>query len=154
MKIVKTSELDWKEAMTQGKFGGRRKELGGQNISCGLWELPPGKKSFPLHTHAVTEEALFVVSGRAKVRTPEGETAIGPGDFVSFPPGGPAHQLVNDGQDPMVYLAIGASKGVDLVEYPDSGKVALSVGTGPTRKRYIFKADTQVEYFEGEKDAK
>jgi hypothetical protein len=41
---------------------------------------------------------------------------------------------------------------VDVVEYPDSGKVATSVGEGAQRKRFLFKADTQVDYFEGESD--
>jgi uncharacterized cupin superfamily protein len=154
MKITRSSEVEWKEAMNQGQFAGRRKGLGGEKLTCGLWELPPGKRSFPMHAHSVTEEALYVISGRAKVRTPEGETAIGPGDFVSFPPGGPAHQLVNDSNEPMIYLAMGAGQGMDIVEYPESGKLAVSMGSGATRKRFIYMKDKQVEYFEGEKDAK
>ncbi len=153
MKIVKTGELPWADAMKKGRYGQRRKDLGGQNIACGLWELPPGKKSFPMHLHHVTEEALFVISGSAAVRTPEGTTPISAGDFVSFPPGGPAHQLVNEGTEPLVYLAIGASKGVDIVEYPESGKIAAAVGAPGSGKRFIFKKDTQVEYFTGDPDA-
>lgn len=153
MKVVRTSELPWTEAMDKGAFHGRRKGLGGEKLSCGLWELPPGKKSFPFHKHLVTEEALYVISGRAKVRTPEGETPIGPGDYVSFPPGGVAHQLINDGSEPMVYLAMSATHGFDIVEYPDSGKIACAVGSAPTGKRFLFKAANQAEYFEGEKDA-
>src|SRR5437016_5616288 len=104
MKITRTRELEWVNQVDHGNFRGRRKPLGGQKLTAGLWELPPGKKSFPMHMHHVTEEALFVVSGTGKVRTPEGMTEIGPGDYVSFPPGGPAHQLVNDGTEPLVYL--------------------------------------------------
>src|SRR5512138_3067616 len=103
MKIVRTTDMDWTQAIEHGKFGQRRKALGGEKLACGLWELPPGKRSFPLHVHHVTEEAMYVVSGRGKVRTPDGETGIGPGDFVSFPPGGTPHQLVNDGNEPLVY---------------------------------------------------
>src|SRR5512147_1383063 len=76
VKIVRTSEMAWAEAMNRGHFQQRRKGLGGEKLSCGLWELPPGKRSFPLHAHHVTEEALFVISGRGKVRTPEGEQPI------------------------------------------------------------------------------
>ncbi|MGZ6142590.1 MAG: cupin domain-containing protein [Myxococcales bacterium] len=151
MKIVRTAQMEWSDAMNHGPFSQRRKALGGSKLSCGLWELAPGKRSFPFHLHHVTEEALFVLSGRAKVRTPEGMTEIGPGDFVSFPPGGPAHQLVNDGQEPLVYVAMAAVQGVDVVEYPDSGKVASALGQpGSGGKRFIFKQDTQVGYFEGE----
>ena len=72
----------------------------------------------------------------------------------SFPPGDAAHQLINDGTEPLVYLALGVGVGVDIVEYPDSGKVATRTGAPPGGSRYIFKKDTQVEYFDGEPDAK
>jgi len=150
MKVVRTSEVPWTQAMDRGKFSGRRKALGGERLSCGLWELPPGKRSFPLHVHHVTEEAMYVVSGRGKVRTPDGETGIGPGDYVSFLPGGTAHQLVNDGAEPLVYLAMSSVQGFDLVEYPDSDKVACSVGAWPNAKRFVFRRKDQADYFEGE----
>ncbi len=150
MKVVRTSEVPWTQAMDRGRFSGRRKALGGERLSCGLWELPPGKRSFPLHVHHVTEEAMYVVSGRGKVRTPDGETGIGPGDFVSFSPGGTPHQLVNDGAEPLVYVAMAAVMGYDLVEYPDSDKVACSVGAFPNAKRFVFRRKDQADYFEGE----
>jgi uncharacterized cupin superfamily protein len=153
MKIVRTAQLECVDGMMKGGFGQRRKPLGGEKLGCGLWELPPGKKSFPLHSHHITEEAMFVISGSAKVRTPEGLTPISAGDYVSFPPGGPAHQLINDGTEPMVYVAMSSSRGVDVVEYPDSDKLAAAIGAPPNGKRYMFKKGSQVEYFDGEKDA-
>lgn len=151
MKIVRTREMEWTQAMEHGRFGQRRKALGGEKMPCGLWELPPGKRSFPLHTHHVTEEALFVLSGHGKVRTPAGETELGPGDYVSFPAGGPAHQLINDGTEPMVYLGLAAVSGFDIVEYPDSGKVACAIGSFPTGRRMMFRhKDAVTDYFEGE----
>ena len=152
MKIVRSNEVEWGHAQGHGNFGGRRKGLGGEKLKAGLWELEPGKKSFPFHMHNVTEEAMFVVSGHAKVRTPEGLTEIGPGDYVSFPAGGPPHQLVNDGSETMVYLALSAnSVGVDVVEYPDSGKVACATGAwGQNMKRFLMRAKDQPDYWEGE----
>ena len=153
MKIVRTKDEPWVDALNKGKYGGRRKPLGGEKLNASVWELPPGKKSFPLHSHHVTEEAMYVLSGSAKVRTAEGLSPIHAGDYVSFPPGGPAHQLINDGTEPMVYLAMSAGLGVDIVEYPDSDKVSSVVGKPPNAKRFIFTKATQVEYFAGEKDA-
>jgi uncharacterized cupin superfamily protein len=152
MNIVRTPELPWTQAIDRGRFQQRRKALsGGEGLACGLWELPPGKRSFPLHRHHVTEEAMYVVSGRAKVRTPDGEHPIGPGDFVSFPAGGTAHQLVNDGDEPLVYLAISAPRGFDLVEYPDSKKIACAVGAKrESSRRFVFREKDQADYFEGE----
>ena len=152
MQVVHSQEVPWSDAVVRGKFGSRRKALGGQKLSASLWELQPGKRSFPLHRHHGTEEALYVLSGRARVRTESGETPISPGDFVCFPPGGVAHQLLNDGPEPFVYLAVSTSVGVDLVEYPDSGKVACATGAGglPGSKRFIFLEKSQVGYFDGE----
>jgi uncharacterized cupin superfamily protein len=148
MKIVRTRDMEWTQAMDHGSFNQRRKALGGDKMPCGLWELPPGKRSFPLHKHHVTEEALFVLSGHAKVRTPDGETEIGPGDYVSFPAGGDAHQLVNDGAEPLVYLGLAAVLGPDIVEYPDSGKLACRTAEG---QRFMFRLKDAVgDYFEGE----
>jgi uncharacterized cupin superfamily protein len=153
MKIVKTDAVPWADALQRGRYGQRRKELGGEKLRSGLWELAPGKKSFPFHAHHVTEEALFVVSGKAKLRTPEGLTELGPGDYVSFPAGGPAHQLVNDGDVPCVYLGLSAVAGFDAVEYPDSNKLAVAVGGYPAAKRFIFRKDQVADYFDGDPDA-
>ncbi len=153
MKVVRTSQMPWADSLDRGEFRQRRKALGGDKLPCGLWELPPGKRSFPLHAHQITEEALFVVSGRGKVRTPEGLTEIGPGDYVSFPAGGPAHQLLNDGTEPLVYVGMAAVTGVDVVEYPESNKVAAALGGMPGGRRFLFRKDTQVDYFDGEPHA-
>ncbi len=149
--LGKGGRLD--KALDRGKFSNRRKGLSPAEtkLQAGMWELPPGKTSFPMHVHHVTEEALYVLSGRAKVRTPDGETAIGPGDYVAFPVSGPAHQLVNDGPESFVYLAFSVNTaGADVVEYPHSKKVISSIGLGPDRKRYIFRAKDQVDYLDGE----
>jgi uncharacterized cupin superfamily protein len=154
MKVVKSGEAPWLDALQRGAYHQRRKELGGgERLSCSLWELAPGKKSFPMHAHQVTEEALFVVSGHALVRTPEGDTPVGPGDFVAFPPGGLAHQLVNDGTEPVTYLGLSSVMGVDIVDYPQSGKVSAAAGKYPHGKRFIFRKTDQVDYFEDDADA-
>lgn len=153
MKILRTREMEWSEGMNRGAFFQRRKALGTGALACGLWELPPGKKSFPFHSHHVTEEAMFVISGSAKVRTPQGLTPIGPGDFLHFEPGKEAHQLINDGNDTLLYFAVSAPKGVDIVEYPDSQKVASSVGVWPDVQRFIFKKGDAAGYFDDEPDA-
>ena len=150
MEVVHSAEAEWVDAVTQGKFGSRRKALGGEKLRASVWELAPGKRSFPLHRHHGAEEALYALSGRARVRTESTETPIGPGDFVSFPAGGVAHQLLNDGPEPFVYLGLSVSVGVDVVEYPDSGKVACSTGVFPNQKRFIFLEKSQVGYFDGE----
>jgi len=153
MKIVKSDAVPWADSLQRGKYGQRRKDLGGDKLRSGLWELAPGKKSFPLHAHQVTEEALFVLSGHAKVRTPEGLAELGPGDYVSFPAGGPAHQLINDGTEPFRYVGLSAIFGYDAVDYPESGKMGFVVGSPPNARRFIFRKDQPADYFDGDPDA-
>jgi uncharacterized cupin superfamily protein len=81
---------------------------------------------------------------------PTARPAIGAGDFVSFPAGGTAHQLINDGAEPLVYLAVSTVAGFDIVEYPDSNKISAVVGTFPSAKRHVFRKSDQVDYFDGE----
>ena len=57
---------------------------------------------------------------------------------------------MNDGTEPLVYLAMSAVQGFDIVEYPDSGKVACSVGKWPDAKRFIFRKKDQADYWDGE----
>jgi len=57
---------------------------------------------------------------------------------------------VNDGAEPLVYLGMSAVFGADVVEYPDSDKVAASVGAWPKAKRFIFRRSDEVDYFAGE----
>src|SRR5262245_28494418 len=110
MKVVKTSDMPWSDVMQRGNYGTTRKDLGGLDLlRCSLYQLAPGKKSFPLHRHHATDEALYVLSGRGQVRTEHGSEAIGAGDYVAFPPAGVAHQLINDGDEPLVYLGMSAN---------------------------------------------
>ena len=153
MKITRSADLPFTPALDKGKFSNTRKGLAPPDakLQAGMWQLPAGKRSFPMHMHHVTEEAMYVISGKAKIRTPDGETAIGPGDYIAFPAGGIAHQIINDGTETLTYMGFSVNTaGSDIVEYPDSGKVACSIGTGPDRKRYVFLAKNQVDYFHGE----
>src|SRR5438045_2945244 len=49
MKLVRTNQEPWTDALNKGRFGNRRKPLAGVKLQSGLWELAPGKRSFPLH---------------------------------------------------------------------------------------------------------
>jgi uncharacterized cupin superfamily protein len=149
MKILHTNDMPWANALQRGAYWQRRKRLATEALSASLWELPPGKKSFPMHRHLLTDEAIFVISGHANVRSQDGTTPIGPGDFVPFVPGGDAHQLINDGTEPLIYLGVSAGKGNDVTEYPDSRKLHVVVAG----KSLAFEEGDAVDYFTGEPDA-
>ncbi len=107
--------------------------------------LDPGKYSYPYHFHQNAEEMFVILSGKVKLRTPDGITELTEGDIAFFeigPEG--AHQLFNHTQEPCNYLDIRTNMGLDVVEYPDSGKINVL----PYRR--IYEKDKQVDYFKGE----
>ena len=53
----------------------------------------------------------------------------------------------------LVYFAMSVSKGVDITEYPDSGKVHAVAGAAPNLKSLVFRQKDAVGYFDGEPDA-
>jgi hypothetical protein len=59
---------------------------------------------------------------------------------------------VNDGPEPFIYVGLSAVAGFDVVDYPESKKVAVALGGYPASRRMIFRADQQAEYFDGEED--
>lgn len=119
--------------------------------------VPPGKKAFPYHAHRANEEMFFVLEGEGSVRIDGTTHRIRAGDFVSLPPGrASAHQIVNDSRAPLRYLAVSTMITPEVVEYPDSGKLAVSAGTPGSRAttpetiRHIARVKDAVDYLEGE----
>ena len=110
-------------------------------------QLNPGKYSFPYHYHHNSEEMMYIISGEMTVRTPEGLEIILPGEMVFFELGKTsAHQFFNHSEAPCVYLDIRTNMGIDITEYPDSGKVnVFPFGM-------IFEKDKQVTYHKGEEN--
>lgn len=112
-----------------------------------LRQLNPGMYSFPYHFHHNSEELMYVISGEMTVRTPEGLQKIHSGEMVFFELGETsAHQFFNPSEEPCVYLDIRTNMGIDVTEYPDSGKVnVFPFGM-------IFEKDKQVTYHKGEEN--
>ncbi len=107
--------------------------------------LGPRKFSFPYHFHRAAEELFVVLEGAAKLRTPSGIEEVQAGDVVFFEAGADgAHQLFNPYADPCVYVDVSVSDGLDVIEYPDSGKLGVD-GT-------FFPFDVEVDYYEGEEN--
>ena len=88
MMKINESNLDWKN-YDQGKIQFHRKELSNaveaENLGCSLYELPPGKQSWPYHYHTANEEAVFVLAGEGQLRTEGGEKPLQSGDFITLP---------------------------------------------------------------------
>lgn len=42
--------------------------IGLQKLACSVYSVAPGKRAFPYHAHAVTEELFIVLSGSGTLR--------------------------------------------------------------------------------------
>ena len=123
--------------------------IGGELIGAGLYEVEPGNKLFPYHTHHANEEWLLVVRGRPALRTPEGDRQLDEGDVVCFPRGqAGAHQVWNGTDSPIRVLMLSTKIAPEIVEYLDTGKVGASNVAG---ERIMFgRPGPELDYWEGE----
>ncbi|HEV7774736.1 MAG TPA: cupin domain-containing protein [Conexibacter sp.] len=127
-------------------------ELGSELVGISVFELPPGQAAYPYHFHYADEEVVIVLDGRPTLRDADGTRELEPGEAVHFPLGEDgAHQLRNDTDERVRFLALSSSGRPDVIVYPDSNKVGvgerLPHGGG---LRAFFPADTAVDYWHGE----
>lgn len=154
---VNESELDWVE-YDHGEAQFRRKELSSAvdaaQLGCSLYELPPGKQSWPYHYHTANEEALFVLEGTGQLRTGDDSVELTAGAFATLPAnedGG--HQVCNDGEEPLRYLMVSTMNEPDVTVYPEMEKLGVFVGAPPGGRgerslHGYYELDDDVEYWE------
>jgi uncharacterized cupin superfamily protein len=136
------------------KWGRVAPQLGLSGLGCAVHIVPPGKTAFPFHRHHVADELFFIVSGSGEYRYGEGKYPLRAGDIVSAPAGAKAHQIINTGKEDLRYLGISNTSSVDVIDYPDSGKIGVAAGV----KNSDFKTATYAamgrmtpaDYFDGE----
>jgi uncharacterized cupin superfamily protein len=122
--------------------------LGGEMLGATLYELAPGSAICPYHEHAAEEEMALVVSGRVKLRGPDGETELVEGDLDVFLRGAKCGHLIrNAGDEPARVLMLSTRAQIEVCRYPDSGKVGV---WGPEVKLMGREAEMHVDYFDGE----
>lgn len=135
--IIHLDEVPLEEHAHDDRFAGRYGHVGAaisaKLLGCALTIVPPGKRAWPFHCHHVNEEMFVILEGRGMLRFGEQEYPVRAGDVIAAPPGGreTAHQLVNTSDGELRYLAISTMVPGEVVEYPDSGKVAVYVGSAP-----------------------
>ena len=144
----------------RGKFKRRAWRFGpaagNQQLGATLHELPPGAKSYPFHFHCANEEAIYVLSGSGVTRIGDARVPVRAGDGIAYPVGPEhAHQIINDGSEPLVYLALSTALEAEVVGYPDSKKVAAMAGPSWEKPwiRHIAREGESLDYWDGEPDA-
>jgi uncharacterized cupin superfamily protein len=142
---------EWEEIYprTEGWRANMRRLAPGSTLGMTVIELPPGQTQCPYHFHHGNEEVLLVLRGSPTLRTPEGERQLEAGDFVHFPNGPDgAHQVFNRTDEPARYVLADAKVSPEIVQYPDSGKIASM--SRETQLWSINRLDAAVDYFDGE----
>jgi uncharacterized cupin superfamily protein len=126
---------------------GRR--LGAELLGGSLYELEPGERLWPYHTHFANEEWLLVVRGQPTLRTPEGEQELREGDVVGFPRGADGyHQVINRTQAPIRVFMLSSMLAPDLVHYQDSDKWGARSVEG--KRIFMSRLGPDLDYWEGE----
>lgn len=93
-----------------------------QHLGVHLITVQPGQRSTEYHFHHYEEECVYVLSGRGSAVIGEQTHKVGPGDFMGHPRDNVAHEMINDGSEPLVCLVIGQRLPQDITDYPRQGK--------------------------------
>ncbi|MBR5712286.1 MAG: cupin domain-containing protein [Lachnospiraceae bacterium] len=116
-------------------------------LGIGFYTLQPGCSNYPYHQHFGREEAFYIISGKATLKTPKGDIEVVEGDVVVFPANeNGAHMLTNTSSEPVTYIDIDTQTESDVILYPDSGNVRFMAGG----MQKSFKMDSEVNYLDGE----
>jgi uncharacterized cupin superfamily protein len=141
-------------ASRSGAVGAR---VGAKQLGYNITVVPPGMRAFPKHNHHANEEMFFILDGSGELRMGGDITPLRSGDFIACPAGGPelAHQIVNTGATDLRYLAVSTMIYPEVVEYPDSGKLAAMSrqpqADGSLRVlRHVSRETLGLDYWEGE----
>ncbi|MFS2149952.1 cupin domain-containing protein [Rhizobium sp. Rhizsp42] len=132
--------------------------LGLKGLGVRYNEVPAGKSGCPFHNHHAEDEMFFVIEGTGEYRFGTERYPIRKGDVLGAPAGGPetAHQIINTGATPLIYLGISTKAATDIVEYPDSGKFLAKTrreGSPDRSFRVMGRAGDGLDYWDGEPGA-
>ncbi len=146
------AEPQFDDADPVGYRGAAKKigrELGSDELSLNLFEIPAGQSLCPYHYEYV-EEWLLILDGSATLRVPEGEEELEPGDLVRFPAGPDgSHKLTNRTDAPVRLIMFSSSHEPAVAVYPDSDKVG--VWTPGSGEKWMFRrGEADIDYYDGE----
>jgi uncharacterized cupin superfamily protein len=129
-------------------------DIGAVKLGYGVTCVPPGKRAWPFHNHHANEEMFFVLSGSGLYRIGSEAHPIRAGDFIAAPAGGrsTAHQIINDSDAELRYIAVSTQIRPEIVEYPESEKFSASADASLDGGlfRHVGRKSDSVDYWAGE----
>jgi len=120
MEAVKRVHFLNEDAVRSNKSIGDAAGL--KNLGVHLITVAPGHRSTEYHFHHYEEECVYVLSGHGTALIGEQTHKFGPGDFLAHPIDRLAHEMINDGNEPLVCLVIGQRLAQDITDYPRKSK--------------------------------
>ncbi len=156
--IVNLDELGTHEVKAGSRFEARLGDIDGalglSNLGATLHVVPPGKTAWPYHRHHGVDELFVILKGEGEYRVGDRRLPIRAGDCIGAPAGGEPHQIINSGRGELRYIALANHAQADVIEYPDSGKIAIAAARGydyrPETLLDIRGRLTPADYWDGE----
>lgn len=81
-------------------------------------EVQPGDETTEHHRHHHEDECVFVLAGTGTAFIGDDAHTIGPGDFLGYHKGGPAHSIRNTGDAVLRCIVVGERLAQDVCDYP------------------------------------
>ena len=156
---VNVDDLEW-TAYEHGDRTFDRKQLGaaagGEALGTSLYRVPPGKRTWPPHSHYGNEEAMFVLEGSGTLFLGEDgeEHPLVPGDYVALPTGKEHTHEVEAGEDGLRLLVVSEMNDPDITYMPTRGGLHVFAGAPPggdsaTRDfSKLLDLDAELEYWD------
>jgi len=131
-RMVNVADLPWRQCSRSERvtveFKDPANHLGSTVTGFRIERLAPGKQASPFHRHHLQEEMFLILGGTGVLRHGDRKIAVRAGDFIVYPPGEPApHTFVNDGSEPLEFIAAGNRVPYEVCEYPEDGTVYVEV---------------------------
>jgi uncharacterized cupin superfamily protein len=151
-------ESPWRESRERAGYAGTRSRRlqrpATATLNACLFELEPGATQAPYHFHHGEEELLIVLRGTPTLRSPDGSRQLREGEVVHFARGPEgAHQISNRSASVLRYMIAASVATPEVIEYPDSGKLASMARTASSRGEPLLSINRladAVDYFDGE----
>jgi uncharacterized cupin superfamily protein len=133
-------ELQWLKTGSRFEVGlfDIDRALGTTQIGATLHVVPAGKTAWPYHRHHGNDELFFIVFGSGEYRVGDRRLPIKVGDCIGAPAGGEAHQIINSSSGELRYIAFANHGRADVIEYPDSGRIAVDIAHGNDKEPMSF----------------
>jgi uncharacterized cupin superfamily protein len=81
-------------------------------------EVAPDRDTTEFHVHHHEDECVYILEGNATAEIGDKKYAVAAGDFIGYPAGGEAHNIINTGDQTLKMIVVGQRLPFDIADYP------------------------------------